>query len=142
MEPVLRQSRREQRRERRLALEAIIRELNEEVARGSIVIVEGKRDEVVLRAAGYRGPLIKVKSLGGRARNIGERLASRYRRAVILVDFDREGSKLARHLGMELSFYGIDVDYGFRESFFEAFGGEIREVEALRRLAEEGLELA
>ncbi|MGC8556316.1 MAG: hypothetical protein ACP5NG_04870, partial [Conexivisphaera sp.] len=100
----------------------------------------GRRDELALRAAGYSGPLLKVKALGPRAGSVGEVVASGYRRAIILVDFDREGRKLARAIGRELAFYGVEVNSRFRESFFEAFYGEVREVEALRRFAEEGFE--
>jgi 5S rRNA maturation endonuclease (ribonuclease M5) len=126
--------------ELRSRLQGLIRELNDEASRGAVVLVEGPRDEAALRAAGYSGPLIKVKALGGRARSLGETLSSEYRKAVLLVDFDREGSKLAVHIRRQLSFYGVEVDVRFRESFFEAFSGEVREVESLRRFTEEGSE--
>ena len=134
------QSRRGSFKEMQRRLQDLIRLLNEVALSGAVVLVEGRRDEAVLRAAGYRGPLIKVKSLGHEARNLGERISAKYKKAVLLVDFDREGSKLLRFIRRELSFYGVEVDVNLRESFFEAFYGEVREVEALRRFVEEGYE--
>jgi len=132
---------RDSRDEMRSHLLELIQKLNEEAASGAVVLVEGRRDEVALRAAGYSGPLVKVKVLGRRARALGEIISTAaYRKAILLVDFDREGSKLARTIGRDLSFCGVEVDSKFRESFFETFYGEVREVEALRRLTEEGFE--
>ncbi|HEU16090.1 MAG TPA: hypothetical protein ENO38_00240 [Nitrososphaeria archaeon] len=136
----MRSSHRDSTAEMRARLFDLIHALNEIASSGAVVLVEGSRDEKALRAAGYLGPLIKVKPLGYRARSLGETISAEYRKAVLLVDFDREGSKLARSISRELSFYGVEVDANFRESFFEAFYGEVREVEALRRLTEEGSE--
>jgi len=115
---------------------ALIQGLNlEALANGAVVIVEGKRDEKALRAMGYNGPLIKVMSSGLSLQRIASRIGARYTKAILLLDYDRQGEKLSARLRMLLEREGIDVDDEARENILGAVEGTIKGVEELIRFA-------
>jgi len=75
---------------------ALIRELNlEAITNGAVVIVEGKRDEHALRAAGYTGPLVKVKTLRMTLQKAASRISAQHKKAILLLDYDKQGEELA-----------------------------------------------
>jgi 5S rRNA maturation endonuclease (ribonuclease M5) len=76
-----------------------------------IVVVEGKRDERVLRDLGLRAPVIKTQTKlrrYGLARKIAE-TAGRDGQVLILTDFDRKGKEIHRLLEKELVHAGVKV---------------------------------
>ena len=75
------------------ALEASIEENNA----GSVVLIEGKRDETALRILGFEGPIEKLNR-GWSVEKVVAYLNSNYESCIILMDWDRTGGRLQKKI--------------------------------------------
>ncbi|MEM2238471.1 MAG: hypothetical protein QXK69_11050 [Candidatus Caldarchaeum sp.] len=91
------------------------------------VLVEGVRDEQVLRMIGFTGRVL----LASRLRN---EMGKMPKRVILLLDFDREGLKNMKKLAKTLAATGVKVDESYyrRLRILKRFG--ITTVEAFRNL--------
>ncbi|MBI4394325.1 MAG: DNA primase [Euryarchaeota archaeon] len=105
-------------------LEALIEE-NREVP----VVVEGAKDEAALRRLGLAGPIIRINA-GSQIFTLCEGLARSHARAIVLVDWDRTGGRLARLLSEGLEANQVKADLGFRRRFVRLAQGEIKDIES------------
>lgn len=115
--------------ERLEELEGILQELvadNEECP----VLVEGERDAAALRALGLRGEILRVKG-ADTVFVVCETLARRYRKAIVLTDWDRGGGHLARLLQDALEANGVRYDLAYRRTLARATRREVVHVESL-----------
>ena len=106
---------------------------------GTVVVVEGERDRESLQRLGVRAPISLVH--GGRTiSHVAETLNGRYRRVIVMTDWDTEGGHLAQRLKEFLGHGEIQLDLDFRRRLARVVRGEIVHVEGLagwaRRLAE------
>jgi len=106
---------------------------------GTVVVVEGDRDQTSLRRLGLPGPIVKVhrgRALSGTAHH----LVGGSRRVIVLTDWDAEGGHLARRLREFLEAERLRLDLDYRRRLARIVGGELVHVEGLygwaRRLAE------
>ena len=84
------------------ALEAGI----EQNAEGSVILVEGKRDEIALRNLGFTGPIEKLNR-GWTVDRVVVYIVETYGECMVLMDWDRTGGRLQRKL-MDLMI-GLDI---------------------------------
>lgn len=112
---------------------------SESAESGTVVVVEGDRDQTSLRRLGLPGPIVKVhrgRALAGTAHD----LVGRSRRVIVLTDWDAEGGHLARRLREFLGAERLHLDLEYRRRFARVVRGELVHVEGLygwaRRLAE------
>jgi 5S rRNA maturation endonuclease (ribonuclease M5) len=110
--------------------ERIIDELRIQSELGVPVIVEGRRDEAALRKLGVKGPIHCLKARGESRYEFLERVDGSSR-AIVLVDFDREGRKLEAWLYKELSQRGIFSDLKLWSRIRSLARGDVRSVEEL-----------
>ncbi|MBX8636988.1 MAG: hypothetical protein KIS30_01080 [Thermoplasmata archaeon] len=105
---------------------ADLRELNSETP----IIVEGQNDRKALRSLGIGGEIIV---LNGRHTifEMCEELGRRYRRAIILTDWDRKGGQLCRALSHGLASNGVRPDDRVRARISSLSIGESKDVEGL-----------
>jgi len=82
-----------------------------------VVLVEGHRDIQSLRYLGYRGPIEVFNRSGVNDYDLADELLSRYRRVLLLLDFDEEGLALNRRFNRILERKGAKVEYGLRKEF-------------------------
>jgi 5S rRNA maturation endonuclease (ribonuclease M5) len=76
-----------------------------------LIVVEGKRDVLVLENLGVKAPMIKTQSRLSRidmAENIAT-MAGKKGQVLILTDFDKEGKEICRFIEKELELSGIKV---------------------------------
>lgn len=100
-------------------------------ASGILIVVEGKRDKVVLSDLGWAPVLtISGKTLENVADEVEEEGA---RKVVILTDFDREGERKHKKLRKILERRKIRTDYYIRKKFKSLF--EVHKIEELSSLA-------
>lgn len=105
------------------------------------VIVEGRRDALALRRLGLVGEIITLHR-GKGIYEFCEHVEAEHRKAVLLMDWDREGESLFRRLGHDLSGHWEEFSV-FREALKALCQKDIKDVEGipslLRRLeGEEG----
>ncbi|UCH05759.1 MAG: hypothetical protein JSW05_06230 [Candidatus Thorarchaeota archaeon] len=89
-----------------------------------LVVVEGKRDELVLRSLGLKAPIVKTQS-GTPRQLFVDKLASatnQDRQVLILTDFDDEGSELCRLIEQELEVRRVRVLRRLRREIRKAMG--------------------
>lgn len=119
-------------KEREERLERLLERLAEESARGTPIVVEGKKDIAALRALGVEGQTISVKTSGKSLLDaVCEIEHARVRRVILLLDHDRRGKDGTRRLKKHLEEAKITPDLAFWNQIFGLVGREVKDVEGL-----------
>ncbi len=113
--------------------EVILEELRE-LARESVILVEGRKDRRALDRLGVRGEIVQVQDARG-ILGVAEDLASRKRSAVILTDWDRKGGQLAELLRNALRACDVPYNDGIRMKMAVLGKKDIKDVESLPAFA-------
>lgn len=79
-----------------------------------VVVVEGHRDVMALRALGYSGVIEELNKNRVNDFDLSDELASKYTRILLLLDFDEEGMNLHHNFTLLLERKGVKVEYGLR----------------------------
>ncbi|MEK6908090.1 MAG: toprim domain-containing protein [Thermoproteota archaeon] len=96
--------------------------------KGSIVVVEGKRDASALKKVGFSGQIIEFHKFGGIV-NFADYVA-RYEKLIILFDRDRKGRYLTGKT-IQLLQRRTKIDLSFKRKLTVITKGKIRFVEQL-----------
>jgi 5S rRNA maturation endonuclease (ribonuclease M5) len=110
----------------------VIEALAEESSKGTLIVVEGKKDVKALRAVGIQGPTLCLKT-GGKSfvetlHKIEEMGVSE---VVLLLDFDRRGKEGTSHLKQDLERLRIKPNLNFWRTLSSLIGREVQCVESL-----------
>jgi 5S rRNA maturation endonuclease (ribonuclease M5) len=116
------------------ALEELLAALVEASGQGAATIVEGRRDELALRALGLTGPVIMASRRS--ALDLAEDAARSYREIILLTDWDRKGDEMARTIEQHLWSVGSRPDGEIRSRIKKLVRKEIKDVESLHRYME------
>ena len=85
-------------REKRYALaHRAIESCIEENAEGTVILVEGQRDELALRTLGFSGPIEKLNR-GWPIDRVVVYIAEKYGSCIVFMDWDRTGGRLQKRL--------------------------------------------
>lgn len=82
-----------------------------------VIVVEGHRDIQSLKSLGYTGAIEPLNRTGVNDFDLADDLISKYRRILLLLDFDVEGQRLNQHFTQILERKGGKVEYGLRKEF-------------------------
>ena len=96
--------------------------------RGSVVVVEGKRDAYALKKLGFSGQIIEFHKFGGIV-NFADYVA-RYEKLIILFDRDRKGRYLTGKT-IQLLQRRTKIDLSFKRKLAVITKGKVRFVEQL-----------
>ena len=96
--------------------------------KGSVVVVEGKRDASALKKLGFSGQIIEFHKFGGIV-NFADSVA-RYKKLIILFDRDRKGRYLTGKT-IQLLQRRTKIDLSFKRKLAVITKGKIRFVEQL-----------
>ncbi len=96
--------------------------------KGSIVVVEGKRDASALKKLGFSGQIIEFHKFGGIV-NFADYVA-RYEKLIILFDRDRKGRYLTGKT-IQLLQRRTKIDLSFKRKLAMITKGKVRFVEQL-----------
>lgn len=108
------------------ALEASIEENNA----GSVILIEGKRDEKALRILGFEGPIEKLNR-GWSVEKVVAYLNSNYESCIILMDWDRTGGRLQKKIIDSMTGMEIKISDELRKVLSKAMKPDTRCVEEL-----------
>lgn len=119
-------------KEKEEKLQQILDALAEESAKGTPIVVEGKKDEQTLRCLFVTGPILTVKT-GGKSftqalQEIEQTCASE---VILLLDFDRRGREGTKRLKQSLEHAKIKPNLSFWRSLSALLGREIQCIESL-----------
>lgn len=115
--------------ERLEKLEEIILELKELVKTGAIIIVEGRKDAGSLRYLGINGDIQFASQQP--LLDLTDSLSKTGKEIVILTDWDKKGSLVARKIIKHLSAYGIVPNTKIRLKLRSLSKKRIKDVESL-----------
>jgi 5S rRNA maturation endonuclease (ribonuclease M5) len=111
------------------ALEELLNSLMDASSQGAAVIVEGRRDELALRSLGLRGPMIMASRRP--ALDLAEDASRRFRKIVMLTDWDAKGDEMALNIDMHLRSMGVQADLDIRNRLKKLVKKEIKDVQSL-----------
>lgn len=119
-------------RERQEKIQQTLQCLAEESARGTPIIVEGKKDLETLRTLGVQGQIVTAKT-GGKSRLdlISEIEKIGNREVILLLDFDRRGKEWTAILRQNLEKARIRANVTFRKELLRFAGRELKDIEGL-----------
>lgn len=106
--------------------------LAEESAKGTPIIVEGKKDIETLRELSVEGEIICAKTGGKSLLDvISEVEKTGIREVILLLDFDRRGKELTKHLKQHLEKAKIRPNLTFWRELSGLVSREVKDVEGL-----------
>ncbi len=113
-------------------IQQLLERLIEESARGTPIIVEGKKDVETLRALDIQGTIVSAKT-GGKSRLdvISEVEITRPREVILLLDFDRRGKEWSKILKQHLERARIRPNLKFWNELQGLVGKEVKDIEGL-----------
>jgi 5S rRNA maturation endonuclease (ribonuclease M5) len=119
-------------KEREERIQRIIDCLVEESARGTPIIVEGRKDVKTLRTLGVKGAILSAKT-GGKSRLdiVSEVQGTRTNDVVLLLDFDRRGREWTSFLKEQLEKAKVKPDLTFWNQLHRFAGKELKDIEGL-----------
>jgi len=94
----------------------------------SIIVVEGKRDELALQKLGFTGKICQFHSFKGLIKFADS--MPKYKNLIILLDSDRKGRYLTKRIISQLQ-HRMTVDLSYRKQLTIITKGRIRNVEDL-----------
>lgn len=104
--------------------------LNTESKKGSVIVVEGKRDVEALTRIGYTGHVMALNRFKG-INNFVDRQCAIDRKIILLLDMDRTGKYLTSKLMKQLQSRGGNVCLFYKKSLARISNGKVRHVEDL-----------
>jgi 5S rRNA maturation endonuclease (ribonuclease M5) len=110
----------------------VLSALAEESAKGTLILVEGKKDVEALRTLGVEGKVITVKTGGKSFLDVVSELEeAKVLRVVLLLDFDRRGKRGTNRLRQGLEHAGVKVNLAFWLALLKSVGKDVQCVEGL-----------
>ena len=104
--------------------------LNTESKKGSVIVVEGKRDVEALTRIGYTGHVMALNRFKG-INNFVDSQCAIDRKIILLLDMDRTGKYLTSKLMKQLQSSGGNVCLFYKKSLARISNGKVRHVEDL-----------
>jgi 5S rRNA maturation endonuclease (ribonuclease M5) len=110
----------------------VLESLAEESAKGTPIIVEGKKDAEALKALGIEGNIIMAKTGGKTLLDvISEVEKTEARKVILLLDFDRRGREWTRRLKQRLEKTGTRPNIEFWSQLLQLVWREVKDIEGL-----------
>ncbi|AFU58862.1 MAG: toprim domain-containing protein [Nitrososphaera sp.] len=113
-------------------LRSFIGMLNEESEKGSVIVVEGKRDAEALSKVGFTGSPAVFHHFKGVADFLDSHdSASKKKKIILLLDMDRTGKYLTSRLVSQLQSRRQNVSLSYKRALAKITNGKVRHVEDL-----------
>ena len=113
-------------------IQQIIAMLTEESAKGKLIVVEGRKDEIALQELGVTGKLLTVKTGGKSFLQATEEIEKiDPTEVVLLLDFDRRGKEGTLRLKQNLERAKIKVNMRFWQDLQALVGRAVACIESL-----------
>jgi 5S rRNA maturation endonuclease (ribonuclease M5) len=111
-------------------LRSFIGLLNEESEKGSLIVVEGKRDAEALSRVGFTGSTAVFHHFKGIADFLDSH-DSEHKKIILLLDMDRTGKYLTSRLVSQLQSRRHSVSLSYKRTLAKITKGKVRHVEDL-----------
>jgi 2,5-diamino-6-(ribosylamino)-4(3H)-pyrimidinone 5'-phosphate reductase len=119
-------------KEKEEKIQQLLERLIEESARGTPIVVEGKKDVETLKALGVQGTIVSAKT-GGKSRLdvISEVEKTEAHEVILLLDFDRRGKEWSKILKEHLERARIRPNLKFWKELQGLVSKEVKDIEGL-----------
>lgn len=111
-------------------LKGFVGMLNEESEKGSIIVVEGKRDASALTRIGFSGTPVVFHNFKGIADFLDSH-GSGHKKMILLLDMDRTGKYLTSRLVSQLQSRRRNISLFYKKELAKITNGRVRHVEDL-----------
>ncbi|HEY8139463.1 MAG TPA: toprim domain-containing protein [Nitrososphaera sp.] len=111
-------------------LKGFVGMLNEESEKGSIIVVEGKRDASALTRVGFSGTPVVFHNFKGIADFLDSH-GSGHKKMILLLDMDRTGKYLTSRLVSQLQSRRRNISLFYKKELAKITNGRVRHVEDL-----------
>lgn len=111
-------------------LKGFVGMLNEESEKGSIIVVEGKRDASALTGIGFSGTPVVFHNFKGIADFVDSHGSGR-KKMILLLDMDRTGKYLTSRLISQLQSRKHSISLFYKKELAKITNGRVRHVEDL-----------
>ena len=118
-------------KEKEEKISEVLSALAQESAKGTIILVEGRKDVEALRALGVEGPVVTVKTGGKSFLDVISEIEAKTSKVILFLDFDRRGKQGTNRLRHGLERAGIKVDLEFWLGLLKSIGKDVQCVEGL-----------
>ncbi len=110
----------------------ILENLVQESARGTPIIVEGKKDVEALKALGVCGKILSAKT-GGKSllEVVSEIVETGAKEVILMLDFDRRGREWTRRLKQRFEKAGVNPNLNFWNALQAMVRREVKDIEGL-----------
>lgn len=110
----------------------ILENLVQESARGTPIIVEGKKDVEALKALGVCGKILSAKT-GGKSllEVVSEIVETGAKEVILMLDFDRRGRECTRRLKQRFEKAGVNPNLNFWNALQAMVRREVKDIEGL-----------
>ena len=124
-------------KEKEEKIQQLLERLIEESARGTPIVVEGKKDVETLKALGVQGKIVSAKT-GGKSRLdvISEVEKTEAHEVILLLDFDRRGKEWSKILKEHLERARIRPNLKFWKELQGLVSKEVKDIEGLTSYVE------
>ena len=124
-------------KEKEEKIQQLLERLIEESARGTPIVVEGKKDVETLKALGVQGKIVSAKT-GGKSRLdvISEVEKTEAHEVILLLDFDRRGKEWSKILKERLERARIRPNLKFWKELQGLVSKEVKDIEGLTSYVE------
>ena len=124
-------------KEKEEKIQQLLERLIEESARGTLIVVEGKKDVETLKALGVQGKIVSAKT-GGKSRLdvISEVEKTEAHEVILLLDFDRRGKEWSKILKEHLERARIRPNLKFWKELQGLVSKEVKDIEGLTSYVE------
>lgn len=112
-------------------LRSFIGMLNEESEKGSVIVVEGKRDAEALSKVGFTGSPAVFHHFKGVADFLDSHDSASKKKIILLLDMDRTGKYLTSRLVSQLQSRRQNVSLSYKRALAKITNGKVRHVEDL-----------
>jgi 5S rRNA maturation endonuclease (ribonuclease M5) len=113
-------------------IQQAIAKLIEEAAKGTLIIVEGKKDAETLRVLGVEGTVLTAKTGGKSFIDVVSQVESlETRQVVLLLDFDRRGREGTKRLVADFERLRIKPNVKFWRELLGLVGRDVQCIESL-----------
>jgi 2,5-diamino-6-(ribosylamino)-4(3H)-pyrimidinone 5'-phosphate reductase len=119
-------------KEKEERIQKLLESLVAESAKGTPIIVEGKKDIQTLRTLGIEGPILTAKTGGRNFLDVlSEAEKTGQRKVILLLDFDRRGKEWTKRLKQNLETAQITPNTDLWHQLSAIVGKGIKDIESL-----------
>lgn len=108
----------------------VLDNLSDESAKGTPILVEGKKDKITLRNLGIDGTILTVKSSGDSLEQTTRKIEKKgYTQIILLLDFDRTGKQTTKYLKDNFEIIKIKPNVQYWKKIFGLLRKDVQCVE-------------